>query len=423
VIGAGFSGTAVTVALRRRGVPVTLVERTGSYGRGIAYATSDPQHLLNVPAGSMSALADEPKHLLEWAHRRGLRASAGDYLLRDVYGEYVEDVLAAADGGLVERVADEAVRLDGSAVVTAGGRRLEADAVVVATGLSAPTSPGALAGLAGHPRYVADPWDHDAVRALATCPRVLVVGTGLTMIDVALTLSAEGDPELLAVSRNGEVPRTHRADAADPGEPVARPGEFATADELAAQIEARARAAGDWRLAIDSLRPITQELWRRLPLAEKEAFFARHSRRWEVHRTRIAPQIAARLRELRDAGRLRVVAATITEARPAGDRLALRLGEEQVTVDAVVNATGPAWDCREGDNAFVRHLLATGVATPGPVGLGLGTAADGALVDREGRVSGRLFTLGALRRGELWETIAVPELRVQAAELAARLSS
>ena len=419
VVGAGFSGTAVAVALLRRRVPVTLVERSGGYGRGIAYATPDPQHLLNVPAGSMSALADAPGHLLDWAARNGMSVAAGDYIPRNVYGDYVEDVLATADGGRVERIADEAVQLEDGAVVTAGGQRLDAGAVVVATGLSPPTSPGPLAGLEGHPGYVADPWDHEAVRALATRPRVLIVGTGLTMIDVALTLSAAGDPELAVVSRNGELPRTHRADSPDPGEPIARPGQFGSADELAAHVESRACAAADWRLAIDSLRPVTQELWRRLPLAEKEAFVARHSRRWEVHRSRIAPQIAARLRELGP----RVIAATITEARPAGDRLELRLGDEQLTVDGVVNATGPAWDCRDGDNAFVRHLLATGVATPGPVGLGLGTAADGALIDREGRASDRLFTLGALRRGELWETIAVPELRTQAAELAARLFS
>jgi uncharacterized NAD(P)/FAD-binding protein YdhS len=111
----------------------------------------------------------------------------------------------------------------------------------------------------------------------------------------------------------------------------------------------------------------------------------------------------------------------VDDARPAGDRLAVRLGGEERTFDAVVNATGPAWDCRLADSALLRGLLDRGQAAPGPAGLGLATAADGALVDAGGRASERLFTLGALRRGELWETIAVPELRTQAAALAERL--
>jgi uncharacterized NAD(P)/FAD-binding protein YdhS len=118
-----------------------------------------------------------------------------------------------------------------------------------------------------------------------------------------------------------------------------------------------------------------------------------------------------------------VRAATIASARPAGDRIALRLGDEKVLADGMVNAIGPAWDCRRGDNALLRHLLATGAATPGPVGLGLGTTADGTVLGRDGRPSEHLVTLGSLRRGELWETIAVPELRTQAAELAERLAT
>jgi uncharacterized NAD(P)/FAD-binding protein YdhS len=423
IVGAGFAGTAVTVALLRRldDVSIALVERSGSFGRGIAYSTPDRRHLLNVPAGGMSALADEPKDLLAWAARRGLGTAPGDYLPRSLYGDYVEDVLAAADGGRVERVTGEAVRIERGDVVLASGETLTTDVVVLAVGLGTPPVLPALAPVEAHPGYVADPWDLEAVTAFAGSERVVVVGTGLTMIDVALTLA--GGPEILAISTHGELPRVHAAESAELGEPAAQPGDFASADALAAHIEARARAAADWRLVIDSLRPVTQELWRRLPLAEKEAFFARHQRRWEVHRSRIAPEIGARLRELREAGRLRVLAATVSSARPAGDRIVLRLGDEEVAADGVINAVGPAWDCRRGDSALLRHLLETGAVTPGPVGLGLATTADGTLIGRDGRPSEHLVTLGSLRRGELWETIAVPELRTQAAELAERLAT
>jgi uncharacterized NAD(P)/FAD-binding protein YdhS len=426
VVGAGFAGTAVTVALLRRfgdrPVSIALVERTGSFGRGIAYSTPDPQHLLNVPASGMSAVPGQPGHLLEWARRNGIAASREDYLPRGVYGDYVEDLLASADRGRVRRVPEEAVAVDDAGVTTRGGRRLDADAVVLAAGPSTPFDPGPLAAVHDHPSYVANPWDHDAVMALAGGTRVVVVGTGLTMIDVALSLTAAAGPEIVATSRHGELPRDHRRGAPAPGEPAVRPGEHATAAGLVAHVESLARRGGDWRAVIDSLRPVTQALWRELPPAEQAIFYEQHSRRWEVHRSRIAPEVAARVRELRAAGRLLVTAGGLGGVEPAGEQIAVRLGGERLLVDGLVNATGPAWDCRDGDSELIKGMLARGVAAPGPLGLGLRATAGGALIDDRGRVSDRLFTLGALLRGELWETIAVPEIREQAAAIADRLA-
>ena len=425
VIGAGFAGTAVTVALLRRSeepLSITLLERSGSFGRGIAYATPDPRHLLNVPAGSMSAVEGADKDLLEWAARKGIAAEAADYLPRNVYGDYLEDLLATTADDRLRLEADEAVAIDGDAVLTRGGLRLEADAVVLAAGISTPEDPGPVAAVMGHPGYLADPWDQEAVMALAPRRRVLVVGTGLTMVDIALSLSDAPGREILAISRHGELARAHRPGAGDPGEPAVRPGEHSTIAAIVARVEERARETGDWREVIDSLRPVTQQLWRELAPAEKEIFVEEHSRRWEVHRSRMAPEVAARVDELCAAGRLRVAAGSVDDVRPAGDQIAVRVGNEELLVDGIVNATGPAWDCRHGDSELIRGLLAAGTVAPGPVALGLRTDPGGALIDRDGRVSDRLFTLGALRRGELWETIAVPELREQAAALADRLT-
>jgi uncharacterized NAD(P)/FAD-binding protein YdhS len=423
VIGAGFSGTAVAIALLRRStgpISITLVERSGSFGPGIAYATSDPRHLLNVPAGSMSAIDGEPDHLLEWAHRRGIAADKESYLARGVYGEYLRDLLP---NDRLRRETDEVVGIDGSTVLTRGGLRLAADAIVLAAGISTPLDPGPVAAVADHPGYLADPWDQAAVTALAPRRRVLIVGTGLTMVDIALSLSDAPGREILAISRHGELARSHRADAGDPGEPAVRPGDHDTVTAIVAQVERRARETRDWRGAIDSLRPVTQQLWRELPLTQKAIFLEEHSRRWEVHRSRMAPEVAARVRALRRDGRLRVAAGAVDDVRPAGDRIAVDAGGERVLVDGFVNATGPAWDCRHGDSDLIRALLAAGTVTPGPLGLGLHTTAGGAVIDRDGRASERLFTLGALRRGELWETIAVPELREQATAIAERLAA
>ena len=258
--------------------------------------------------------------------------------------------------------------------------------------------------------------------ALAGSERVVVVGTGLTMIDVALTLSVHGGTEIVAVSTHGELPRVHAVEAEKPGEPAAQPGEFATADALAARIEAgtgrrrlaardRLAAAGHAGGAVAAVAADREGGVLRTPPAALGGAPQPHR-----PADRRAAARAAGRRAPAGGGRHGRVG--LAGGRP--DQL--RLGEDAVVADGVVNAIGPAWDCRRGDDALLQHLLDTGAAIPSRVGLGLATTADGRLIDRDGRASEHIVTLGSLRRGELWETIAVPELRTQAAELAERLA-
>ena len=407
IVGAGFAGTVTAISLLRgwdapRPLRISLVERSGDVGRGVAYATPDPQHLLNVPLAKMSALPDRPSDHLDWARRHGIAAGPATYLPRRVYGDYVRDTFEAAlrgaPPGTLTRHTGEAIGIDGTVVITRDGERLPADAVVLAVGLSRPEPIGADLG---HPGYVGEPWDHERIVALTGAREVLVIGTGHTMVDVVLTLCAgDAGPRVTALSRAGLLPHTQRPGLHEPAPPAVRPGECDTADELVARVAGAMCAAPDWRPVIDGLRPVTQALWRGLSETEKERFVARHSRQWEIHRSRMAPEVGARIAELRRAGRLRVVSGSIGDVDP-GD------------YDAIVNSAGPAWDLRRGEE-LVRGLLESGRVAPGPAGLGLRTDADG-------RCAPGLYTLGALRRGELWETIAIPEIREQAAALAATL--
>lgn len=432
VAGGGFSGAATAAALLRRGDRVTLAERTGVFGRGVAYSTRRPEHLLNVAAGKMSARPEEPGHFVAWARAAGHAVDDGSFVPRALYGDYVQAVLDEAERGAspgaLARVAGEVAEVSprgATAVATLAGRRLEVDAVVLALGVSRPAPPPFAAPVAGCPAYVGDPWDARRIAALHDADSVLILGTGMTMVDLALTLGS--GPAITAVSRRGEMPRAHRADApTEVPEPVVEPGPGLTADGLAAAVEAAALAAGpDWRCVIDSLRPVTAALWRSLPPREQGRFLRRHARRWEVHRSRMAPAAAVRIADLRASGALRVQAGAIRALAPArGGRIACQLGSSRTLVfDAVVNAAGPAWDCRRGEHALLRDLIGRGHAAPGPLGFGLRTDDDGALLDAAGRPSAVLFTLGALRRGELWESVAVPELAAQACALAERIGA
>ena len=205
VIGAGFSGVLVTLHLLwrcRRKDRIYLVERAPRLGQGAAYATGNPRHLLNVRVENMSAFADEPDHFVRWlaalpeAERQaaGEHGFAGTFVRRQVYGAYVqhllEDSITRLGGGRnLHLVPDEATALrpreDGLLLETAGGRPYLMDAAVLALG-NFPPDQGRTPG------YFGDPWHRDAVRDLKPGRPVLLIGSGLTMIDVSLALLDQG---------------------------------------------------------------------------------------------------------------------------------------------------------------------------------------------------------------------------------------
>jgi uncharacterized NAD(P)/FAD-binding protein YdhS len=188
-------------------------------------------------------------------------------------------------------------------------------------------------------------------------------------------------------------------------------------------------SGGDWRDAVNALRPVTAELWAGLPREEQRRFLARLARYWDIHRHRLAPQVATAVEELTSSGQLALTAGRILSVTPAGDGLAVRMRERSggrertLRVASVVNCTGPNGDVRSGGSRLLDTLQAAGVVRPHPLALGLDTCRDGALRNGQGQTSATLFAIGPLRRGELWETTAIPEIRSQAEALARRLVS
>ena len=429
VVGAGVSGSLTAIGLLRRWrasrpLRITLLERSGDYGRGVAYSTPDDRHLLNVAACGMSAYPVETDHFLDWIRSHGHEIEDRAFVRRKAFGDYIahqlDEAQAAAGAGVVTRRDAEAVGiapgLGALSVRLADGDTLAGDVVVLATGVSRPAPvPGARDDIPG---YLPDPWDHERLVALRAASRVLIVGTGLTMVDVALTLGSEATgPQLTAVSRSGLMPRAHVSEACELIPPVARPEDGPwTADALAAQVEAAATRCSDWRAAIDSLRPVTQALWRSMPPEEQARFAARHGRRWEVHRHRMAPAVAEGIDAQLATGRLAVRAGSVRVLGAVPGGVAVELDGRREVFDAVVNATGPDLNVRRAGDPLLRSLLESGLAKPGPLDLGLAT-------DAEGRCSEGVYAIGALRRGELWETTAVPEIRVQADAIARTIAA
>ena len=420
VVGGGYSGTIAAAELARAGAEAVLIERSDRFAAGPAYGTREPAHLLNVRAGNMSAFADMPGHFASWAQAAGLHG-AGDFVARRDYHRYLRGILdEAVATGRVRVQRGEAVRVDEGAVILADGSRVACRAAVLAGG----NYPSRLPGLLQGPGAVDNPWDAEGAEALkrlaAQNRDVLLLGTGLTMVDVALSLVDAGFPgRMIATSRRGLVPRGHE-EIGTPALPAPAP---ASLGETMRTVRAAARSHG-WRPAVDSLRPVSQQMWQASSEAEKNRFL-RHLRPWwDVHRHRIAPPVAARIAQLLSAGRLEIIAGriraheggTVTIDRRGG-------GVVQRLVGGVVNCTGPEGRIERVEDPLVRQLLASGRARPDPLGIGLDVDAGSRVVGRDGAASDRLYALGPLTRGTFWEIVAVPDIRGQARNVAAAIAA
>ncbi len=419
VVGGGAAGVVTAAHLLRAATPdqpvdVRVIEKDATTGPGLAYRTSEPLHTLNNFAGRMSAIDDDPDHLLRWCAANDWPADPTSFLPRKLYGRYLSEVLDDAPvppGSALHLTRGEVtdLRQDGSdvEVETACGLTVRADKVVLALGNPPPRRQPELEALGD--RYHADPWAPDLSARVSSSREVLLLGTGLTTIDVvAMLREASPTTRFTAVSRRALLPAAHRRGSLPLHDGFEPHG--SSLDELVDcvgdRIEVVETAGGDWRDVVESVRVCANDLWRGLAPEEQDRFVDSVARRWETARHRMSPDMAGYVDELRQSGTLHVA----------------RIEDVDVSrFDHVVNCTGPAPVPTRGWNRLVDSLLERGSIRPHRLGLGLDLDADGRIVDHAGRPSPHVYATGAARRGIEWEVAAIPDLRAQAARLAGHL--
>jgi hydroxyacylglutathione hydrolase len=409
---------------------VILIDQRPDFGLGLAYSTPSLRHLLNVPAGKVSALPDQPDHLLNWLRKNhDPSATEKTFAPRAVFGRYIQSLLASTNPLEQEIATVLDVRLhDSGAVLTLdNGCELRANLVVLATGNFDPAAlPGITKAASDSGLYRHNAWAAETYEGLNPDAPVALIGTGLTGVDVLLRLRELGHRgKIIAVSRHGIFPNRHEdyTPLSSSAIPLDTP---ATCVAYLRALHAAIRGGAEWRAAIDSLRETTNELWLRLPIEEKKRFRRHLQRRWDVVRHRMAPPIAdvieSELRngtlEIRE-GHLKAV-----DASPAGAHITLRTQEdtESFYADRVINCTGPSMNYRRVPSTLLQNLFKRGLVTSGPLGTGFHCSQDGAVIDAGGHASGIIFNLGPGRQGDLIESIAIPEIRQQAVELASVLA-
>ena len=421
IVGGGFSGTMVAANLARRGIDSVLIESAGRAGQGIAYSTREPAHVLNVRAEVMSAWPDDLEHFIRVAEMDG--NTRRDFVQRRQFGRYLrgllDDALASGKVRLAETQAVSA-EPDGEGWIVSLGRgdAIKASGLVLAIGNQAPEP---LPFARDSSRAINNPWSAEVSAAIedvaATHDDVLLVGTGLTMVDAVLSLDASGHRgRIVGLSRRGLIPRGHSDFI---------PAPIDEAEVPQGNVRARWRwlrrrgAEVGWRAAVDSLRPHSQRLWQGLPAGEQRRF-ARHARPWwDVHRHRIAPEVAQRLHEMVAGGRLEIVAGRIQSVEEDQAGLIVRYRRrgrskiEQGRFAYMINCTGPLGTISRTRDPMLKRMLDDGLARPDQLGIALD-------VDERSRVAGskNAWAMGPLTKGRYWEIIAVPDIRGQAAAVA-----
>ena len=450
IVGAGYSGALTAIQALRSTPPgtlhVVLIERRARFARGLAYDTADDNLLLNVPAGNMSALAEDPGHFVEYLCGIDPAFGPGSFISRRIYGDYLEDTLEAAEraaAGHLERRSGSVHRLTRDPdtarwrVDLVDGESQQADSVVLSLGHFGPVALPALEPVEGNAGYINNPWDSAAIDRADRSQPIAILGAGHTAIDALFRLASSGKlPDVFLMSRRGLNPQGHRFTPKPPAASVALPGFLhgvpntvrCYARAIIREARAQAVRGGDWRDTLNSLRPHTPALWDHLSVAERRRFLRRILPYWDIHRHRLAPAAARRLEQLLVSGSVHRVAARVEAASTAGNGIQLRLRRRGTTdaaplvVGTVINCTGPNYDIGQVTEPLIVQLREAGLIRPDPLRLGMEIDGHYRIIGRDGAAVQGLYYLGPMLKARYWEAIAIPELRVHASQLARQLT-
>lgn len=440
IIGAGFSGTLTAIHLSRRlpTTPVILFEESGEAGPGLAYQTAETGMCLNIPAGRMSAFADQPEHFLQYARRAyNEDTQAGDFLPRWVYGEYLTTILAEARAANPLLKVEKKRIIDVTGIDESGTARvvfkdqstLAVEIVVLATG----NQGSAFASSIWAPHTI--PAKDPASLALVEDGQdVLIVGSGLTMVDTVLELVRRGKVGAIhAISRNALLPQPYAQ-----ASPVDEPDLDHLPDSNLRQsvklfrqvIREHEAKGGDWRDIFAAIRSSTPSLWQELSQKDRKRFLRFLSPFWEIHRHQCSPGAHEKIAELIADGKLVLHRGTIVNVEHGGGKKRLGLAARNrdlptrvLEADHIFDATGPARDIDIVRHPLIQNLLRRGFIKGDAHRLGVETAADYHAVGRGGKASKWLYVVGPMLRARFYEATAVHELRLHTAALAARVES
>ncbi len=450
IIGGGFCGTVTLIQLAKQStIPlnIILVNKNNPPPKGVAFGSYNPSHVLNVPAAKMSALTDDPDNFINWIKSKQEYAEFVNdelndkFLPRIIYGHYLQELFHKTIDDYnetvnVKVVDDEAIDIipdgDGMKIMLKKNDSFKADKVVLALGNFLPDDPKIDdKDFYKSGNYFQNPWQKEAIENLDDIDNILIIGTGLTMVDNVLSLLEKGfKGKIYAVSTKGFFPLSHkkRKPYTDILDELHPPYEISQLYHLFRKHIKYVLLHGiTGEAVVDAVRPKTQEIWLSFSLQDKKRFMTHIRHLWGVARHRLPKEIFDQMQELISNGKLKIIGGRLKSIRESNNNINVILKERKTqrdmefTVNRVINCTGPKTDIQKIEEPLIINLLRRGLIAPDDMKLGINALPDGTVMYKDHSVSSMLFTIGSMLKGILWESTAVPELRVQANNLAGQL--
>jgi uncharacterized NAD(P)/FAD-binding protein YdhS len=434
IVGCGLSGSlALIELLRKHSAPISIAvleENPHRLFKGKAYSADVPVQVLNVPADHMSAYWDQPMHLVKWMEARGLVYGASDFIPRQIFGSYLAEVVHEALGAhpqhrvqfFMERL--EVIQPDGNNgyALRSAKHDFTAQHVWMATGNFSPADIVSNPEVVQHPNYLGDPWRGAGLRFIPNGASILLVGTGLTMVDQVLSLQAQGHRgAIYALSRRGFYPQPHQPSPAYSW--FAAYAEVPTSPlSLLLLVRSEVRRAAElgipWTSVVNDLRAYTPMLWQNWDLSQRQQFLRHVRPYWEVHRHRLPAASIAALNALEGRGQLMRFGARLADVSATEQGFCVRFvprgAKEAQTLDVnwILNCTGPQSLGKKLNESWIQSGMAHELLKADALNLGieLGTKAND-----------RLHLIGPPRKGSSWESTALREIRQQVKEEVAKL--
>lgn len=443
IIGGGFCGAATLINLIRNAtepLKIILINKDKTLGKGVAFNSSNHNHLLNVRVSNMSPFVNEPLHFAEWISKQSdLKAFMSTdfidkFITRNVYGKYIESLLkrtiAEAPAFLdIEIRIDEAIAVNQSTKKTiinlASGKSLIADKIVLALGVFPPANIKITnSTFYDSKKYFLNPWTPNAVKNIHMEESFFLIGTGLTSIDLIISLYQKGyQGKVYAFSKNGRLPMIHterNAYAAIQSEMKSGLSLLTYFKIFRKHLKIATKSGHTTADVIDALRPITQQLWMGMSITDKKQFIRHLSSLWNIARHRVPQQAHHKMQELIRNGKLELLSGNLINIEEQNGNVNITIKNrksdqiQKINVGRVINCTGPQSDIYKIDHPLLQSLIANGLITPNELNIGINTTISCKAIDSNNMVSDQLYVLGSMLRGLFWESSAVPELRKQA---------
>jgi uncharacterized NAD(P)/FAD-binding protein YdhS len=432
IIGGGISGTLTVLQIIKQSQnPITIFwfDTQNKFGKGYAYNTFDESHLLNVRANNMSVFPDEPNHFIEWLKQFHKQYTSKDFVPRKLFGEYVLQTFELLQNSnsivklhlITEEV--KSIRKTNPDFEIKTHQHYQVQKVILAFGNFLPAHPRTISKeYISSKNYFQNAFNVQLTSQIQSCDNITIIGSGLTMIDMIVSLSHFNyKGKINVISPHAYIPQAHQENPLPSVTPFIEKNKTYSLLEVLSLVNKQLKKAKKENLSlhsvVDSMRPFLQNLWLNFSVEEKKQFLRHLRHKWGVARHRAPAQSMAIFNELKSTGQLQLIKGRISNIKSLDSGFEIHYSNKQILhTQLIINCTGPESDYSQLKSPLIEYLVQNQIISPDPIKYGINAQKDG-------QISYNLYTIGPPLKGILWESVAVPEIRVQAQELAAKIIS